>query len=75
MSKFIKFLPMFVGLTVTSGWMITVSDAEVASIGDPLVNIGYSILNLVIKFAPQLLIFGAIIAIVVFISRRMWHRW
>lgn len=67
-----KLLPLLLlGVTVTTWWNITFSSTEYSSIGNVLLNLGSSFLNIVVEFLPYLLVFGIVLWLWMFIFNKV----
>jgi len=70
MKKLVSYLPLLLWVTISNSWYIDINSTEVSNIWNVMNWLGTSILDILIKFWPYLLLFGWIIFIISFVFNR-----
>lgn len=65
---------MLLGATVTTDWNITLSSWDYSIVGDKMINLWSSFLNIIIQFLPYLLVFGVVVGLGYFLFHKITGR-
>jgi len=75
MKNFLKLSPLLLlGATVTSDWLITFSSGDYSVVGDKMINLWSSFLNIIIWFLPYILVFGVVVGLGYFLFHKITGR-